>query len=391
MARRASVRYYASRGAYFTHFEGKQIKLAEGPDDAPKGKTYLAALARFQELMQVSNADTADQGNTVRVVVDLYGQHLERNGQDRSLGILLQTCTSAVEQFGDKTFDALKPVHVSNWLAAMAKPRDTKKHKGVKWGPTYQNIALRTLVAAFNWAKGQGIISGHCLQNSKAVVIRGRKRSRGQEAYIPDATWKKVIERVSKTNHGFADILRFLHGTGCRPGEAYNVEARYYHPKDRCVIYPGHPGPDDYVWKNARRTGKDRVIFLSDELAEMVEALIEQYPEGPVFRSKRASKWAQEAMSVNLRWYAKKLSITPAPTAYGFRHTYATDWLLNGGSIKVLADLIGTSVSMIERHYGHIMVDKDRVRSIMTATMKGRGSATIEKPKPAGKRTASKR
>jgi hypothetical protein len=45
----------------------------------------------------------------------------------------------------------------------MAKPRDTKKHKGVKWGPTYQNIALRTLVAAFNWAKGQGLISSHCL------------------------------------------------------------------------------------------------------------------------------------------------------------------------------------------------------------------------------------
>ena len=36
----------------------------------------IAALARFQELMQVNHADTADQGNTVRVVVDLYGQHL---------------------------------------------------------------------------------------------------------------------------------------------------------------------------------------------------------------------------------------------------------------------------------------------------------------------------
>ncbi|MFN4261930.1 MAG: hypothetical protein ACK4RK_21835 [Gemmataceae bacterium] len=59
--RKASVRYYASKGGYFTHFEGKNIRLADGPDDAPKGKTYLAALARFQELMQVSHADTADQ------------------------------------------------------------------------------------------------------------------------------------------------------------------------------------------------------------------------------------------------------------------------------------------------------------------------------------------
>jgi integrase len=383
MARRASVRYYESRKAYFTHFEGRQIKLAEGPDDAPKGKTYLAALARFQELMSVSNADTADQGNTVRVVVDLYGQHLERNGQDRSLEIVLQTCTSAVAEFGDKTFTELKPVHVTNWLALMSKPRahehktkvgGTSMSRMVKWGATYQNMALRTIVAAFNWAMGQGLISGHCLQNSKAVKIRGRKRSRGQEAYIPPETWEKLIARIGATNHGFADILRFLHGTGCRPGEAYNVEARYYHRADKCVVYPGQPGPDDYAWKNARRTGKDRVIFLNDELAEIVEARIAKHPTGPIFDTSRASMWTQEAMSVNLRWYAKKLGITPAPTAYGFRHTYATDWLLNGGSIKVLADLIGTSVSMIERHYGHIMVDKDRVRTIMTTVMKDRRS-----------------
>lgn len=384
--RKASVRYYASKGGYFTHFEGKNIRLADGPDDAPKGKTYLAALARFRELMQVSSADTADQENTVRVVVDLYGQHLERNGQDRSLEIVLQTCTSAMAEFGDKTFQELKPVHVTGWLAKMAKPRDTKKHKGVKWGPTYQNMALRTLVAAFNWAMGQGLISGHCLQNSKAVKIRGRKRSRGQEAYISPATWKRLIEKVGATNFGFANILRLLHGTGCRPGEAYNVEARYYHRADRCVVYPGQPGPDDYAWKNARRTGKDRVIFLSDELAEMVEGLIAKHPEGPIFRTNRKSMWVQEAMSVNLRWYSKKLGITPAPTAYGFRHTYATDWLLNGGSIKVLADLIGTSVSMIERHYGHIMVDKERVRSIMTTVMMGRSSVG-EKPEAVAART----
>jgi integrase len=384
MARRASVRYYASRKAYFTHFEGRQIKLAEGADDAPKGPTYLAALGQFRQLMEMSNADTADQGNTVRVVVDLYGQHLERNGQSRSLEILLATCTSAVERFGDTLMGALKPVHVSGWLAQMAKPRVDRKKRTVKWGPTYQNMALRTLVAAFNWAKGQGLITAHCLQNSKAVVVRGRKRSRGQETYVPPATWEKLIGRVGKSNHGFADILRFLYGTGCRPAEAFHVEARYYHPADRCVIYPGHPGPDDFAWKNARRTGKDRVIFLPEDIARTVEARIKKHPTGPIFLTNRNSPWASVNVSVNIRWYAKRLVISPPPSAYGFRHTYATDWLLNGGSIKVLADLIGTSVAMIERHYGHIMVDKDRVRSIMTSVMQGRGSVA-EEPQPAGR------
>ncbi len=75
-----------------------------------------------------------------------------------------------------------------------------------------------------------------------------------------------------------------------------------------------------------------------------------------------------------------RVKISPPPSSYGFRHTYATDWLLNGGSIKVLAGLIGTSVAMIERHYGHLMADKGRMRSIVATVMGGRGSVG-DKPK----------
>src|SRR5262249_29470375 len=147
-------------------------------------------------------------------------------------------------------------VHVSGWLAEMAKPRAGRRRKTVKWGPTYQNMALRTLVAAFNWAKGQGLISTHCLQNSKAVQVRNRKRTRGQEAYVPPATWQKLINCVSRSNTRFAALRRFLYATGCRPSEAFHVEARYYHAADRCVVYPGQPRPDDFVCKNARATGR---------------------------------------------------------------------------------------------------------------------------------------
>lgn len=394
MPRTPTIRYFESKGGYFTNHKQERFRLASGPDDAPNGPTYLAALRKFGELMQVSTADTADQANTVRVVVDLYGQHLERNGQDRTLEILLQTCTSAVAEFGDETFDQLKPVHVSNWLAKMASPRDhthkTKtggqaKTRRVKWGPTYQNMALRTLVAALNWAKGQGLISGHCLENPKAVTIRGRKRSRGAEVYVSPATWKKLIGRIGATNHAFADLLRFVRGTGCRPSEAYHVEARYYRPEDRCIVYPGHPAADEFAWKNARKSGKGRVIFLSAELVEIVERRIAEHPTGPIFRSRHKERWSQEAVSVNLRWYAKRLDISPAPNLYGLRHSYATDWLLAGGSIKVLADLIGTSVAMLERHYAHLMVDKDRMHSIMETVMKDRDSVR-KKPKSARSR-----
>ncbi len=40
--------------------------------------------------------------------------------------------------------------------------------------------------------------------------------------------------------------------------------------------------------------------------------------------------------------------------AYSFRHYYATQRLLAGISVYTLAENMGTSVAMIEKHYGHL-------------------------------------
>ena len=40
--------------------------------------------------------------------------------------------------------------------------------------------------------------------------------------------------------------------------------------------------------------------------------------------------------------------------AYSFRHYYATQCLLTGISVYTLAENMGTSVAMIEKHYGHV-------------------------------------
>jgi integrase len=51
--------------------------------------------------------------------------------------------------------------------------------------------------------------------------------------------------------------------------------------------------------------------------------------------------------------------------AYSYRHTFATRWLLAGGSVKILADLLGTSLKMIERHYGHLDADPAAMRRVL--------------------------
>jgi integrase len=46
-------------------------------------------------------------------------------------------------------------------------------------------------------------------------------------------------------------------------------------------------------------------------------------------------------------------------STYCFRHTYATFRLMHGTDVYFLAKQMGTSVQMIEKHYGHITPSKN--------------------------------
>ena len=78
MARKPQARYYASRkgGGYFATLNGKLHELALGLDDAPTGPTYIAALTKFKEILQLGGVEHSAEKNTVRVVLETYMKHI---------------------------------------------------------------------------------------------------------------------------------------------------------------------------------------------------------------------------------------------------------------------------------------------------------------------------
>ncbi len=82
MSRQPTVRYYPSRQGYFTQVNGKQHRLADGPDDRPSGPTSLKALGAFKELL-----DLVDPENRALADVEkLFDAAFQRFGR---LGILV--------------------------------------------------------------------------------------------------------------------------------------------------------------------------------------------------------------------------------------------------------------------------------------------------------------
>lgn len=377
MARTPRIHYFVSRRGYFTQYHGRQHLLARGTKDEPDGPTYKAAVQKFSEIMQLSQADKATDDNLVCTILELYAKHLKNQGRKRTLEMVLSCLKSANDDFGQLRYEELKMYHVQAWLDRMGTERGRSKGNRLRrWGDVMKRLAIDKLQAAFSWAEQQGLISKNLIDRraTKSLGIR-RKGTRGREYVLQPGEHAKIVA-VSKPY--FADLVNFIEGTGCRPGEAYHCEAMHYDRDLGAIVYRWD-ATEGYIHKTAQRTEKDRVIYLTPDLVILVERLCEKFPSGYLFRNRDGRNWTDSAVYLMLKRLRAKLGLKSKMIAYSYRHSFATDWLKAGGSIKILADLMGNSVAMIERHYGHLDADRQTMRKVLCsfkAQQKAKSQAT---------------
>jgi integrase len=357
MARAPGIRYFNSRQAYYCQFRGKQHCLAAGEKDEPDGPVYRRAVEQFALLMHRTEDDKTNDQTRVLSLYDRHQAHMRRQGREKSRALFEQTLKSAMDSLGHLPIRDLRTHHVQAWLDGQR----------ATWGPTTLRMARDNLQAVLNWAIGQDMIAGHKVKWKKVELPLPAHRGRD---YILTAEEHRWMLEASPTA-GFAQLLRFLEATGCRPGEAYHVEAKHYEPEQQLIRFRWDAKAPEFVHKTARKTRKDRVIFLAPDIAQLVESLARQRPRGPLFVNRRGRPWNNASVQANLSRLRRKLALPGAMIAYSYRHTFATRWLLAGGSIKVLAELLGNSVVMLERHYAHLQADIPTLRRLLVQFRQG--------------------
>jgi integrase len=167
-----------------------------------------------------------------------------------------------------------------------------------------------------------------------------------------------------------ADLLTFIHATGCRPKEARTIEARHLDRAERVAVLVRH--------KTAHKTGKKRVIYLPEPAAEVAFRLADLRPEGPIFLNTRGRPWTHNALGLAVRRLRKRAGLTGDMVAYAFRHGFATDALTRGISSALVAELMGHADLRMLHRYAHLSDKHDALRE---AVAKVRGEAG---PEPAG-------
>jgi integrase len=151
------------------------------------------------------------------------------------------------------------------------------------------------------------------------------------------------------------NFILIMCNTGMRPSEARNL-------KWRDIEYKTHRDGQNFVVLNVSGKKKFRSLVAADSVGEYLERIRQvskaTKPDERVFTNWHGepTKSLYYDLLVTLLTDADLLTSSTGKrrSVYCFRHTYATFRLMEGVDIYFLAKQMGTSVQMIETHYGHI-------------------------------------
>ena len=223
----------------------------------------------------------------------------------------------------------LRKHHITKWL------------DGKPWTSTSQNDAISIVKRAFNWA----LEEGYLVYNPIAKLRKPTKKRR--DIFYSPEQWAK-IRNVAKGP--IVDFLDFLWATGCRPQEARILEAR--HINGDVVIFAADESKGEKY---------QRVLFLTPDSQAIVAKLAARYPTGHLFRNRRGRAWTKDAVKCALTRISVKVGFRVI--AYGARHGYATNALLNGVDPISVSHLMGhRSPAMVAQVYSHLAQNHEFLR-----------------------------
>lgn len=380
MARKAThPRYWPGRkgGGYFVVYKGVRRELALGPDDAPDGPTYRAALTAFQAVLkgQAEEAERPPAPATVREVLDEYLKHISKTKKPGTVEIRLRSFGPFVNHrpspskpaLGETAVESLTHLAVYRFLEHMETvPRHHRRKKAqggrkpVTWGPGSQRNFILGVAAAFNWAVTAGMVP----KNPLAGIEKPAATSRGAEALLGTNTAEieaAHLRILQACRPHWRPLLQALKDTGARPGElaaataADFVEALGAFVFRKEMTWRG----DRFAHKTSRH--KDRVIYLSGPTLGAVKELAKRHPTGQLFRRRNGQPFGKVNLVGRFAKLRRRLRM-PGLTAYSYRHTWATEMLKAGMDVDTLASLMGNSAAVIRQHYSHLLADRQGLR-----------------------------
>jgi integrase len=314
----------------------------------PKGARLDAAVKAAQEWFDHLGRGGNTEALTVAGACREYVAHLVSSGRQAAAvdaeGRFKRWIYPA--KFGAIPLLKLTPRAVADWRTTLAStpamPQDKSKEATKARTASSLNRDMTTLRAALNFAKENGHATTDQAWRSKLRPIENADGRR--DVYLDARQRRKLIESAPAD---LANLLRALSLVPLRPGAIAALTVGSFDTRLSTLTI----GKD--------KAGADRKITLPKGTAAFFSGLCkDREAAAPLLARAEGKAWDKDAWKGPIKDAVRAAKLPESTTAYALRHSAITDLLaLHKLDTLTVAQLSGTSLQMIEKHYGHLLRD----------------------------------
>ncbi len=212
--------------------------------------------------------------------------------------------------------------------------------------PASVNVALRCLRTYCNW-----LYIGKKIEKLEIKTIKGEDKRIRIATPSRFKRLLKVIKADSEHPAEYRDyiLLNLLHQTGMRIGECLSIRISDINLNRRSIL----------LRASETKARRERVVFFRDTLKPSLKSLIEVAKFNNIewlFYNQYGERMLPQSIMSKVRTYNNRAYFNKEDriTCHILRHTFATEFLANGGDIHVLQRLLGHTTLHITQRYLHL-------------------------------------
>jgi site-specific recombinase XerD len=203
------------------------------------------------------------------------------------------------------------------------------------------NRDMAAVRAALNRAYAEGLVKTDAAWREPLKAYKNVSKRR--ELYLDRDQRRRFIEAAPGD---LSTFLRALSMLPLRPGALAQLTVGDFEERLQVLRI----GRD--------KAGQDRKIKLPPSFLTLLEPrLSNSLPGAPLLPRSDGAFWNKDSWKWPLKEAAGRAELPKGTTAYTIRHSVITDLVHGGLDLLTVAQISGTSVAMIEKHYGHLRAD----------------------------------
>ena len=305
---------------------------------------YDAAVQEGRKWFESLQAGVKPRENTVGIAAEDYLKDLGvRKGARAVADARGRLNRYILPNFKAKRLDKLTTAELRNWLNDFVQA-GTKE--AIRKSKASANRNLTTFKAVLNHAHKNGMCAASLAWDR--VTPFGKVDGARKEFLSPE----QVRTLISETSGGFRELVTSAAISGARYGELCALRAKDVDKESRVLnIREGKTG--------------ERIVPMTPDMAKHFSKLARgKLPEAYLLTRDDGKPWGHSDQDKLMRAAVKKAKLPREVVFYTLRHSFIAQAISVGLDIYSVAEITGTSIAMIERHYGKLL--KGRVREAMT-------------------------